>query len=85
MPVRGTVRSGRRAGDVLTTTDPADGAAAVWTEVGADNYVALNAISCPSASLCVAVDNVGNVVSSIDPAEAPWPRGGSPTSTTAAS
>jgi hypothetical protein len=45
---------------VLTTTDPAQGAMS-WTVLRVDSH-GLEAISCPSSTLCVAVDSAGNVV-----------------------
>ena len=60
-------------GNVVTTTNPLGGAAA-WTITHIDDRVLrvaegdiLTGISCPSASLCVAVDYVGNVFTSINP------------------
>ena len=57
-------------GSVVTSTNPTGGAGA-WTvaEVDAVHYPAdfLSAVSCPSASLCVAFDSAGNVVTSTDP------------------
>lgn len=69
------------AGNVLVSTHPADGARA-WTLTHVDEVTdscpveggyepcqaALTAISCPSVSLCVAVDSGGDVLVSTDPA-----------------
>lgn len=46
------------SGDVVTSTDPADGVAATWTMTAqnVDDGKGLTSVSCPSASLCVAVD-----------------------------
>jgi hypothetical protein len=69
------------AGDVATSTDPA-GQPSSWTVTDVDNTVGpqcgkyvpgvgcrlgLSAISCPTLSLCVAIDPEGNVVTSSDP------------------
>ena len=75
-------------GNALATTDPADGVTASWTRTaGADfgkywdpvcpyggNCGAgeLDAVSCPSVSLCVAVDSVGHIATSTNPS-APKP------------
>jgi hypothetical protein len=62
------------AGNLLTSTDPAGGARA-WAVVHVDdasNWSAdtqgLSSVSCPTVSLCVAVDAAGNVVTSTAPA-----------------
>jgi hypothetical protein len=65
-----------QSGNVLTSTNPTGGAKA-WSKparidstVGSGGgYAGLAAISCPSAKLCVAVDNAaaGNVVTSTNP------------------
>ena len=58
------------AGDVFTSTDPANGA---WSLTGpldvpnTSSVLVFHAISCPSSSLCVAVDDQGDVVWSTDP------------------
>ncbi len=72
-------------GDVLTSTDPTGGAGA-WkpaqVEVPGDHSgdvgfcsggtcFVLDAISCPTVSLCVAVDSGGDVITSIDPTGGP--------------
>jgi hypothetical protein len=55
-------------GNVIASTDPADGAAA-WTvsqvESGSNGGVGM---ACPSVRLCVAFDSAGNVITSTDPA-----------------
>jgi hypothetical protein len=55
-------------GGVWTSTNPAGGAS-TWTfSPGADaNPAGFDGVSCASASLCVAVDNAGNVVTSTNP------------------
>jgi WD40-like Beta Propeller Repeat len=58
-------------GEILTTTSPAGGAGA-WRKTTSDpgmtyNPVYLDALSCPSTSLCVTGDNFGNIVTSTDP------------------
>jgi hypothetical protein len=54
-------------GEVLTSTDPTGGPSA-WTATPVRQCPpCLTSISCPSASLCVAVDIGGNVVFSRDP------------------
>lgn len=54
-------------GSLLTTTNPSAGGSA-WTEAPVQTQIAIYGLSCPSASLCFAVDSRGNVVSSISPA-----------------
>ena len=53
-------------GNLLTSTNPAGGAAS-WTVVKLDT-VAVYGVTCPSASLCVAFDGNGNLLSSTNPA-----------------
>src|SRR5581483_6109801 len=61
-------------GQVLTTTNPSGGDGA-WAIAPIDGQLTdprslgelVTAISCPSASLCVAVDNIGNVITSTNP------------------
>ena len=62
------------AGNVLTSTDPAGGQGA-WTITHVDDAInsaaevsGLTGVSCPLVSLCVAVDGVGDVVTSTAPA-----------------
>lgn len=62
-----------RSGNVITSTDPSGGAAA-WREAHVDgnqdcapSACAFQAISCPSASFCAAVDNAGYVFTSTNP------------------
>jgi hypothetical protein len=51
---------------VLSSTDPVD--ASTWSVAPVDgNFNSLFAISCPSTSFCVAVDNGGNVLTSMNP------------------
>ena len=49
-------------GNVLTSSDPADGRAAVWTATNVDGPNDMLGISCPAAWLCVAVDHAGRAV-----------------------
>jgi WD40-like Beta Propeller Repeat len=67
-------------GDVLTSTDPTGGAAA-WTITDVDPAEASaafgiggspQAVSCPSVSLCVAIDGSGRVLTSTDPVAHTW-------------
>jgi hypothetical protein len=64
----------RGAGNVFASTNPTGGAGA-WTlipNVGSNaGFDGPSGVSCPSASLCVAVDNVGNVLTSTDPTGGP--------------
>jgi hypothetical protein len=64
------------AGDVLTTTDPTEFPKAWKTthvderqslDSGLGANAALEALSCPTSRLCVAVDDGGNVLTSTDP------------------
>jgi hypothetical protein len=54
------------AGDIVISTDPTGGASA-WHSVSVDPDNRLSAISCASASLCVAVDAYGKELHSTDP------------------
>jgi hypothetical protein len=61
-------------GNVVTSTDPTGGAG-TWHVAHIDSAKAvtgdhadLEGVSCPSASLCVAVDDAGDVLTSTDPA-----------------
>jgi hypothetical protein len=58
--------AGAEKGIVVTSTNPAEGAAA-WkvTRVAGANDLSL--VACPSISLCVLVDGIGNVVTSSNP------------------
>ncbi len=54
----------------------------VWSSPASVDTHSLTGIACPSASLCVAVDDAGDVVTSTNPATGPWtvtsvPRAGS--------
>jgi hypothetical protein len=51
--------------DILVSTDPTGGASA-WTVTTVD-VNGLSGVSCPTATLCVAVDRSGNVLTSTDP------------------
>jgi hypothetical protein len=51
-------------GNALTAGDPTG----TWATTSIDGTTNLDAVSCPSASLCVADDDAGAVVSSTDPA-----------------
>ena len=53
-----------RGGNVVSTTNPSSGGA--WSVASVDPHN-MNAISCPSATLCVAVDTSGGVVTSTNP------------------
>jgi hypothetical protein len=65
---------GNPTGQVFTSTDPTGGVSA-WhaTSIG---DTSVQAISCASTSLCVAVDSKGNAITSTDPTAAhpPWVR-----------
>jgi hypothetical protein len=61
------VRCGDDEGNVVTSADPTGGAGA-WTVIGLEGTDWLTGVSCPSPSLCVAVDTTGHVVTSTDPA-----------------
>jgi hypothetical protein len=60
-------------GNIVTSTDPT-GAPSAWHVAHVDNVkdvtgmsAVVDGVSCPSVSRCVAVDDAGNVFSSIDP------------------
>jgi hypothetical protein len=62
------------AGDVITSTNPTGGRGA-WAVTSVDSaqayysgQIGMDAISCPTTSLCVGVDYAGNVVVSTNPA-----------------
>ena len=69
-PSRGLCVAVDRAGDVVTSTDPA-GAVSAWSIAKLDGAGALTSVACPSVSLCVAVDASGDVLSSGDPTGGP--------------
>jgi hypothetical protein len=48
-------------GNALVSTDPSGGAGS-WTVTRVDRVGSLNAVSCPSTSLCIAIDSTGHVV-----------------------
>jgi putative Ig domain-containing protein len=72
------------AGNISTSTDPAS-KSAIWKTTNVNSGIAINPggsyfledIACPSTALCVAVDSVGNVLTSTNPLS------GSPTWTAA--
>lgn len=53
-------------GKVITSANPT-GDASAWTVTKLNEPLDLRGISCPSTSLCVAVDNTGKVIVSTDP------------------
>ena len=53
-------------GDILASSDPQDGATALWHVIGNDTSDALDGISC-LPTLCAAVDSGGNVLTSTNP------------------
>ena len=66
------------AGNVLSTTDPAGGAA-TWTATAVDEGTALETVSCPSTSFCVAAGGATILVSTAPAAyNAPWTVGAIP-------
>ena len=74
MPLDLVVRGGRQRPQAASTSaDPTD--AASWSTTSVEppenclGATCLVRVSCPSTSLCVAVDDVGNVLSSTDPAD----------------
>jgi hypothetical protein len=67
----GSDAAGYSNGEILTTTRPGGGAGA-WTKTTVDpgmtyHPVGVAALVCPSVSLCVAGDNSGHILTSIDP------------------
>ncbi len=64
------------SGTLLSSVNPTGGAAA-WAGAAVDPTAAFDAVSCASASLCVAVDDAGNVLVSTSPGSTPstavWP------------
>ena len=54
-------------GNILTTTNPAAGGGATWSEANAGGSVQVTGVSCPAAEACLAVDNNGDVMTSTDP------------------
>jgi hypothetical protein len=73
--------SGRRgnAGKVFTSTDPTGGVAA-WQEADLGEAFDLRAVSCSSATLCVAAGANGELIASTDPTGGPgaWTALGTP-------
>jgi hypothetical protein len=72
-----------RDGNILTSTDPTGGKGA-WRKAKLEDG-SLQAVSCPSVSMCVAGDDAGNILTSIDPTggkrawtKAPADHGGFP-------
>jgi hypothetical protein len=55
------VASSSNQGDVVASSNPTGGTRA-WAFTKVDGKTALNGLSCPSVSLCVAVDGAGDVV-----------------------
>ena len=55
-----------QAGEIITTTDPSDGASA-WTSVAVEAQGWLTAVSCSSNSFCAVGDSLGNVFTSTNP------------------
>jgi hypothetical protein len=62
--------AGAERGNVVTSTNPAGGAAA-WKVTRVPGANDLSPVSCPSISLCVLMDVTGNVVSSSNPTGGP--------------
>jgi hypothetical protein len=58
------------AGNVLVSTNPSGGQGA-WQPAHIDGSTPIGAVSCPTASLCLAADDTGNVFSSTNPAGGP--------------
>jgi hypothetical protein len=52
-------------GAIATSTEPAAG---VWSRVKLDGDFSIHGLACPSATLCVAGDSAGNVLTATDPA-----------------
>jgi hypothetical protein len=66
VPVGVVVRRGGQCGNVITSTNPV-GVASSWPVANVDGANRLSGVSCPSVSLCVAVDGAGNVITSSNP------------------
>ncbi len=66
MPQHHPLRRSDGNGNVLTSINPTGGAT-TWKLTNVDSNNFLGNVSCPSASICVAVDQIGNVVTSINP------------------
>lgn len=69
--VGGPARFAVSSANVVTSTNPTGGAGAWSAPASIDGGSSLTGISCPSPSLCVAVDGRGNVVTSTDPTGGP--------------
>jgi hypothetical protein len=52
-------------GSAVSSTDPGDGATAVWTVTGVDDDSRVTAVSCPAATLCAAGDQPGNALAGL--------------------
>jgi YVTN family beta-propeller protein len=61
-------------GNILSTTDPVDGApggkGATWTSTNVDGGIRLLSVSCPSTSLCLIAAGNGDVITSTNPTDA---------------
>jgi hypothetical protein len=55
--------------DIIVSTDPTGGAAAWHVESSVDHSASLAGVACASATLCVAFDRVGDILTSTSPAE----------------
>lgn len=64
--VGGLTKEPPATGLIFTSKNPAAGAAS-WTATDINGIADLTAISCPTATFCVAVDDFGDVVTSTDP------------------
>jgi hypothetical protein len=54
-------------GNALASTDPADGATAIWTTTPVDNNTSMTALACAATTLCVAGDASGNELAGTPP------------------
>jgi putative hemolysin len=61
---------GTRLGAVAVSANPTGGPEA-WSFANVDSVAEFRGVSCPSPTLCVAVDYAGNVATSIDPGGGP--------------
>ncbi len=58
--------AGDNSGNLVTSTNPTQGASATWSVTSVDGSNTLHSIACSSAALCVAGDAEGNVVAATD-------------------
>jgi hypothetical protein len=59
-------------GNTLISSRRATGRATAWRADSVGGFSALKSMSCPSVSLCVAIDDQGHILTTADPASRSW-------------